>query len=297
MIYTVTFNPALDYSMMTEDFCEGITNRSEQEEICFGGKGINVSYVLSELGVENTALGFVAGFTGDYLVSELKKNKVNTDFIKLDNGITRINVKLKGNVETEINAQGPQITDDAVELLYKKLDNIKSGDTLILAGSIPKSLNKNIYETILKRLNGKGIRFVVDATGELLSNTLKYKPFLIKPNIFELEEILEAEFETKEDIVNAAFKLKEMGALNVLVSMGGDGAILVDEYGAVHEQKPFQIKLVNSVGAGDSMIAGFLAGCDKGYSYALKLGAASGAATAASKNLATKQEIDKITAT
>ena len=144
MIYTVTFNPALDYSMITEDFCEGITNRSEQEEICFGGKGINVSYVLSELGVENTALGFVAGFTGDYLVSELKKNKVNTDFIKLDNGITRINVKLKGNVETEINAQGPQITDDAVELLYKKLDNIKSGDTLILAGSIPKSLNKNI---------------------------------------------------------------------------------------------------------------------------------------------------------
>ncbi len=297
MIYTVTFNPALDYSMITEDFCEGITNRSEQEEICFGGKGINVSYVLSELGVENTAFGFVAGFTGDYLVSELKKNKVNTDFIKLDNGITRINVKLKGNVETEINAQGPQIADDAVELLYKKLDNIKSGDTLILAGSIPKSLNKNIYETILKRLNGKGIRFVVDATGELLSNTLKYKPFLIKPNIFELEEILEAEFETKEDIVNAAFKLKEKGALNVLVSMGGDGAILVDEYGAVHEQKPFQIKLVNSVGAGDSMIAGFLAGCDKGYSYALKLGAASGAATAASKNLATKQEIDKIMAT
>ncbi len=297
MIYTVTFNPALDYSLITDSFCEGVTNRSEAEEICFGGKGINVSYVLSQLGIENIALGFVAGFTGDYLVSELEKNSVNTDFIRLEDGFTRINVKLKGKTETEINAQGPKITEESVELLYNKLDNLNLGDTLVLAGSIPKSLDNNIYENILKRLCNKGVLFVVDATGNLLTNTLKYNPFLIKPNNFELEEIFGKKLTNEEDIISAAFKLKEMGAINVLVSLGGDGALLVDEFGNVHRQNAFKIELVNSVGAGDSMIAGFLAGCGVDYSYALKLGAAAGAATAASKNLAKAQEIEKIMAT
>lgn len=297
MIYTVTFNPALDYSMITENFSEGLTNRSKSEEICFGGKGINVSFVLSQLGVKNTALGFVAGFTGDYLISELERNNVNTDFIKLPSGFTRINVKLKGKTETEINAQGPEITKEAIELLYSKLDKLSKGDTLVLAGSIPKSLDNGIYESILKMLNGRGVRFVVDATGDLLVNTLKYNPFLIKPNNFELEEIFGQKLNSEDEIINAAKKLKDMGAINVLVSLGGDGAILVAEDGEVYHQKPFEITLVNSVGAGDSMIAGFLAGYDKGYSYALKLGAASGAATAASNVLAVREDIEKIMTT
>ncbi len=297
MIYTVTFNPALDYSLITEDFCEGITNRSQREEICFGGKGVNVSFVLSQLGLKNTALGFAAGFTGEYLISELEKNGVIADFVKLSDGFTRINVKLKGKTETEINAQGPNISEADIDLLLKKLDLLKVGDTLLLAGSIPKTLNSDIYERILQRLSGKGVRFIVDATGDLLVNTLKYKPFLIKPNNFELEEILKVKLCGEEDIINAAFKLKEMGAVNVLVSLGGDGALLVDENGNVHRQSAFPIKLVNSVGAGDSMIAGFLAGVSNGYAYALKLGAAAGAATAASKTLATKEEIEKIIAT
>ena len=297
MIYTVTFNPALDYSMITHNFCEGLTNRSESEEICFGGKGINVSYVLSQLGVENTALGFVAGFTGEYLINELEKNNINTDFIRLPDGFTRINVKLKGDKETEINAQGPKISEAEIKLLFEKLNGLKEGDTLLLAGSIPKSLDNGIYENILKILSGRGVRFVVDATGNLLLNTLKYKPFLIKPNNFELEEIFGKKLNSEEEIINAAKKLKDMGAINVLVSLGGDGAILVDENGGVYHQKPFEITLVNSVGAGDSMIAGFLAGCEKGYSYALKLGAASGAATAASKVLTVREDIEKLMAT
>jgi len=294
MIYTVTFNPALDYSLITENFREGITNRSQREEICFGGKGINVSYVLSQLGIENTALGFVAGFTGEYLINELEKYNINTDFIRLSVGFTRINVKLKGEKETEINAQGPKISEVEIKLLLEKLNGLKEGDTLLLAGSIPKSLDNGIYESILKMLSGRGVRFVVDATGDLLLNTLKYKPFLIKPNNFELEEIFGKKFNSQDEIIEAAKKLKDMGAVNVLVSLGGDGAILVDEYGNLHRQNAFEIEPVNSVGAGDSMIAGFLTGYENNYSYALKLGAAAGAATAASKSLATRDEIYKL---
>lgn len=297
MIYTVTFNPALDYSLNTENLKFGITNRSRNEEICFGGKGINVSFMLSQLNVDTTALGFIAGFTGDFLSSELENSGISTDFIKLQGGFTRINVKLKGATETEINAAGPEISFRAVDLLLEKLDNLVKGDTIVLAGSIPKSVGNNIYEQILSRLCSKEIRFVVDATGDLLLNTLKYKPFLIKPNNFELEEIFGEKLSSEEDIINAALKLKEMGAQNVLVSLGSDGALLIDEFSNVHRQSAFKINLVNSVGAGDSMVAGFLAGCDKGYDYALKLGAAAGAATAASKNLATKEEIEKILAT
>ncbi len=294
MVYTLTLNPALDYSMVAENIKVGITNRSESEEISFGGKGINVSYVLSQLGIKNTALGFIAGFTGDFLEKELEKSGINTDFIRLKKGFTRINVKLKGKAETEINAKGPDITDSEIEKLFEKLTKIKPGDTLVLSGSVPKSLPDSIYEQIILKLSDKKIRLVVDATGKLLLNTLKFNPFLIKPNIFELEEIFGKKISTDRDIEESAFKLKSMGAVNVIVSLGSKGALLVDESSDIHRQSAFPVNAVNTVGAGDSMVAGFLAGCDIDYDYALKLGAAAGAATAASNNLATLENIRKI---
>lgn len=291
MIYTVTFNPALDYILKTDDFNLGTTNRSVFEVITFGGKGINVSYVLSQLGVENTALGFVAGFTGEELLRKINSTGIKTDFIKLSSGNTRINVKIKGNAETEINASGPPITQNDIEQLFKKLENLCEKDVLVLAGSIPKCLPDNIYENILSKLQGKGIRFVVDATGELLLNVLKYNPFLIKPNLAELEDIVGEILDSEEKIISAAFKLKKMGAVNVLVSLGKDGALLIDEFGNVHRQSVLGGKPVNTVGAGDSTVAGFLVGCDNGYEYALRLGVAAGGATACSQYLATKEEI------
>lgn len=291
MIYTVTFNPALDYILKTDDFNLGTTNRSVFEEITFGGKGINVSYVLSQLGVENTALGLVAGFTGEELLRKINSTGIKTDFIKLSSGNTRINVKIKGNAETEINASGPPITQNDIEQLFKKLENLCEKDVLVLAGSIPKCLPDNIYENILSKLQGKGIRFVVDATGELLLNVLKYNPFLIKPNLAELEDIVGEILDSEEKIISAAFKLKKMGAVNVLVSLGKNGALLIDEFGNVHRQSVLGGKPVNTVGAGDSTVAGFLAGCDNGYEYALRLGVAAGGATACSQYLATKEEI------
>lgn len=291
MVYTVTFNPALDYIMKVDNLIEGKTNRSSYEEIQFGGKGINVSYILSQLGVDTTALGFIAGFTGKALENEINKSGVKTDFICLADGCTRINVKFKSSNETEINAQGPHIDEDALNTLFNKLDNINSGDTLVLAGSIPNSLPKDIYKKILEKLSGKNIRFVVDATGELLVNSLKYKPFLIKPNIDELEEIFSRKIDTNEKIIDCAKELQKRGAVNVLVSLGKNGAILVDENGKIIKQSAFKIKLVNTVGAGDSMVAGFLAGAEKDYEYALLLGSAAGGATASSNALATKEEI------
>lgn len=291
MIYTITFNPALDYIMHTENLSFGITNRSVSEEIQYGGKGINVSVILNRLGVATTALGFVAGFTGDELCNRLSKTGVHTDFVKLKDGFTRINVKIKDSTETEINAAGPEITSDDIELLFKKLENLKQGDTVVLAGSIPKSLPQDIYEKIAKFLNNKCIRFAVDATGELLLNVLKYGPFVIKPNNFELEEILGCKISSDADLILAARKLQNMGALNVLVSLGENGALLLDEYGDIHKVKAHKITPVNTVGAGDSMLAGFLCGIKNGYSYALKLANAAGGATAASMTLAKKQEI------
>lgn len=291
MVYTVTFNPAIDYVMKIDELINGKTNRSVSEEIYFGGKGINVSCVLAQLGVPTTALGFVVGFTGEALDRAVKDQGVNTDFIRLKSGCTRINVKLKSDKETEINAQGPHIDDDSIEMLYKKLDGLASGDTLVLAGSVPSSMPEDIYEKILKRLQGKGIRFVVDATNDLLLNVLKYKPFFVKPNIHELEEIFKKELKTDEQIADAAKELQARGAVNVLVSLGKDGAMLIDEYGEVHKQPALGGKPVNTVGAGDSMVAGFIAGADKGYAYALLLGSAAGGATACSKGLATKKEI------
>ncbi len=292
MVYTVTFNPAVDYIVHTKELIPGATNRSDSEEIYFGGKGINVSIVLSELGVKSKALGFAAGFTGEAIEKGVAEKGIDAEFVHLKEGFSRINVKIKSGEETELNGQGPKITDEAIAELFAKLDEIQDGDTLVLAGSIPSSLPADIYERILERLSGKKIRAVVDATKDLLLNVLKYRPFLIKPNNFELGEIFGTEMKSTEDIVKYAGKLKEMGARNVLVSMAGDGAVLLDENGQTHVCGVCRGRVKNSVGAGDSMVAGFIAGCEKGdYEYALKLGTASGGATAFSEGLAEKEKI------
>lgn len=294
MIYTVTLNPALDYCVYTDNLVMGKTNRSNKESIFFGGKGINVSRVLCELDEKNTALGFVAGFTGDALCNALDSFGVKNDFIKLKSGLTRINVKLKADVETEINAQGPDISTNDISRLYAKLESLTCGDTLVLAGSIPRSMPKDIYEKILSRLYGRGIRFVVDASGELLKNTLKYNPWLIKPNKDELEEICKRNLSSTDDIVRAAKELQQQGAVNVLVSLGKDGAVLVDEHTKVHIKQAIKGSAINTVGSGDSMVAGFIAGADRGYENALLLGTVCGAATAFSADLATKEKIDNL---
>lgn len=296
MIYTVTFNPAVDYVMDIENLNIGEVNRCKNDEVQIGGKGINVSVVLKTLGINSTALGFISGFTGDYLQSKLNSLGVDTDFINLNNGNTRINVKLKSDDVTEINANGPIISKDAITLLYDKLNQLQDGDILVLAGSIPSSVDDNIYEKIMQQLSNKGVKFVVDATKDLLCNCLEYKPFLIKPNNFELEEIFGVKLYTDEQIIEYANKLQDKGAKNVLVSMGADGAILLDENGVSHKTEAVKGKAKNTVGAGDSMVAGFLAGHieKNNYEYALKLGSSSGSATAFSNTLATKNEIFEI---
>ncbi|MBE5955604.1 MAG: 1-phosphofructokinase [Lachnospiraceae bacterium] len=299
MIYTVTFNPALDYVVKVDNFQTGGINRVYQENIFFGGKGINVSFVLREHGYTSTALGFTAGFTGEAIENGLREQGIQTDFIRLPEGMSRINVKMKSQNETEINGQGPNIPQEALNQLFDKLNTLTQGDVLILAGSIPNTLPEDVYEQIMARLDGKGILIAVDATKDLLLNVLKYHPFLIKPNNHELGEMFGVELKTEEDIVFFAKKLQEKGASNVLISMAGDGAILVTKEGAVHKIGVPKGTVVNSVGAGDSMVAGFMAGyLTKGdYAYALKLGTASGSATAFSEGLAVKEDIDKLLAT
>lgn len=295
MVYTVTFNPAIDYVVHTGEMKLGKTNRSEREEIYFGGKGINVSIVLREIGISSKALGFIAGFTGEAIEKGLVDMGINTDFVRLNQGNSRINVKIKSMEETEINGQGPDIDSEAITALFQKLDNITDGDTLILAGSIPSSLPSDIYQRILERLSGKKIKAVVDATNELLLNVLQYKPFLVKPNIHELGEMFGVELKNDEDIEKYARKLQEKGAVNVLISMAGDGAMLIDEYGKLHRCGVCKGTVKNSVGAGDSMVAGFTAGSLQGdYEYALKLGTAAGGATAFLDGLATKEKIEEL---
>ena len=293
MIYTVTFNPAIDYVVELVSFNIGEINRTTREYMNLGGKGVNVSRVLTNLEVPNVALGFVAGFTGDALRTGLERMGVKSDFISLEEGNTRINVNIKGVEETDINARGPEIPNSAIDELFKKLDNLQSGDTLVLAGSIPTSLPNDMYERIMERLYGKGIRFVVDATRDLLVKSLKYEPFLIKPNNHELGEIFGLELTTDNEIIYYARELKKQGAKNVLISMAGDGAILVDENDVAHKIGTPKGKVKNSVGAGDSMVAGFCAGyLEKGdYKYALRMGTAAGSASAFSESLATKQEV------
>lgn len=296
MIYTVTFNPALDYVVAVDELTIGHVNRTASEEVYYGGKGINVSVLLNTLGLQSVALGFIAGFTGEEIEHGVKAQGIETDFIKLPHGISRINLKIKSTEETEINAQGPEIDEAAIQQLFDKLDNLVEGDTLVLAGSIPKTLPDNIYEQIMERLSGKNIRIVVDATNNLLKNVLKYKPFLIKPNNHELGEMFNVKIQSEEDIIYYAHQLQEMGAKNVLISMAGDGAILVDENNTVHKIGVPSGKVINSVGAGDSMVGGFLAGfMNSGdYEQALRLGTASGSATAFSKGLGSKELIDSL---
>lgn len=295
MIYTVTFNPAIDYVVHTKELNFGMTNRSLSEEIYFGGKGINVSIVLKELGFDSKLLGFTAGFTGDAIEKGLSDMGLDTDFVRLKDGNSRINIKIKSTEETELNCQGPDIDDNAVATLFNKLDLLSDGDILILAGSIPSSLPSDIYEKILQRISNKSVKAIVDATNDLLLNVLKYRPFLIKPNNHELGEMFGVELKTDLEIETYARKLQDMGAVNVLVSMAGDGAMLIDENGVTHRCGVCKGKVKNSVGAGDSMVAGFTAGIQNGdYEYALKLGTAAGGATAFSDGLAKKEKIKEL---
>lgn len=293
MIYTITFNPALDYIVKVSNFKDGEVNRSEEEEIYAGGKGINVSIVLNNLGIENKALGFIAGFTGEEIEKRVRDFGCTTDFIKLKSGTSRINVKLKSTKESEINGQGPTINKEELSELFKKLETLTSDDILVLAGSIPNTLPKNVYETIMEKLQSKNIKIIVDATGELLLNVLKYNPFLIKPNHHELGELFNKTLKTKEEIIEHAKKLKEMGARNVLISMAGDGAIMITENNEVLTSDVPKGKLINSVGAGDSMVSGFITGYLKNHSYeeAFKMGIATGSASAFSSGLATKEKV------
>ena len=295
MIYTVTFNPAIDYVIRMDDMKLGEVNRACGEDMFFGGKGINVSVVLKELGIASKALGFTAGFTGEAIEKGLADMGIETDFVRLKNGNSRINVKIKSAQETDLNGQGPEISGDDLQKLYGKLDELTDNDTLILAGSIPSSLPDDVYERILERLSGRDIRAVVDATGRLLMNVLKYEPFLIKPNDHELGEMFGVRIKDADDARIYAEKLRDMGAKNVLVSMAEKGALLLDENGEEHRCGVCSGTVRNSVGAGDSMVAGFLAGLTRGdYGYALKLGTAAGGATAFSDGLAARKKIEEL---
>lgn len=295
MIYTVTFNPAVDYVIHINSIKQGTVNRPSHEEIYFGGKGINVSLVLAELGVKSTALGFVAGFTGKAIEDYLKAKGIETDFVHLDSGFSRINVKIKSDEETEINGQGADITKNKIDEFFGKLDRLNDGDTLILAGSVPKSMPNDIYEKILEYIKPKKIRIVVDAEKNLLLPTLKYNPFLIKPNHIELSEIFDKRIESAEETIKYAHELQNAGAVNVIVSRGGKGAILVDEYKKTHLCRAYDGTVKNTVGAGDSMIAGFLVGYDsKDYKYALEFSVVCGCATAFSDGLASAEDIHRL---
>lgn len=293
MIYTVTFNPSLDYIVTVDRFTCGIVNRTADETVFPGGKGINVSIVLKNLGYENTALGFLAGFTGDELKNLLEEKGIHADFIPVEEGMTRINVKLRSAEETEINGRGPAMKESDIKKLYEKLDGLRDGDILVLAGSIPDVMPETMYMDIMKYLKDKELKIVVDATKDLLVNVLEYHPFLIKPNNHELGEIFHVEIKEKADVIRYAKKLQEMGAKNVLVSMAGDGAVLVAENGTVFWSEAPKGKLVNSVGAGDSMVAGFIAGYleKEDYADAFKMGVCTGSASAFSEELATKQQV------
>lgn len=296
MIYTVTFNPSLDYIVDVNDFQLYRTNRTCAEKMLPGGKGINVSIVLRNLGIDSCALGFTAGFTGTEIQRLLEQTGVHAEFIPIEHGISRINMKLRTMDGTEINGMGPDISPSALQQLLDKLDTLRAGDTLVLAGSIPASLPDSIYRTILQRLHGRGVTTVVDATQDLLVNVLEYHPFLIKPNNHELGEIFGVSITSRDEVFPYAKKLQDRGARNVLVSMAGEGAVLLAEDGSFYQTPAPKGKLVNGVGAGDSMVAGFLAGYQMTHQYqdAFYMGVSAGSASAFSENLATKPEIDAV---
>lgn len=293
MIMTVTFNPSLDYIVSVDDFRLGLVNRTSKELLLPGGKGLNVSMVLKNLGTDSTAVGFMAGFTGKVIKGLMAEKGVDTDFIEVSEGISRINVKIRSNEESEINGMGPAISKENIDTLYQKLDTLKAGDYLVLAGSIPAVMPETMYMDIMKFLDGRGVHIIVDATRDLLKDVLPYHPFLVKPNNHELGEIFGVELKTKDDVVPYARKMQEMGAVNVLVSMAGEGALLVSENGDVISSMPPKGKVKNSVGAGDSMVAGFLQGYINGgdYEKAFYMGLCTGSASAFSDYLATKDEV------
>lgn len=296
MISTLTLNPSIDYIMKVVDFKIDTVNRTTEETMYVGGKGINVSIILNHLGIQSRALGFTAGFTGQEIARRIELLGIANDFIEVKDGLSRINVKLKINEETEINGNGPCIHEEDLEKLFLKLSELGEGDFLVLAGSIPSSISSGIYKEIMDRLQDKGVRFVVDATKDLLLNVLTYKPFLIKPNHHELGELFGVRLESKEAIIEHAKKLQDMGAQNVLISMAADGAILVTQSGEVFSHPGIKGQVKNSVGAGDSMVAGFLAGylASDDLEEAFKMGISSGSATAFAEDLATKEEIEAI---
>ena len=293
MIYTVTFNPALDYIVYTDQLNMGTINMMNKEQVFAGGKGVNVSIVLKNLGYDSVAMGFLAGFTGDEIERQLKAHDVQTDFIKLKNGMSRMNIKLKSVMETEINGAGPEVTAEAIKEFEQRMEQLERGDYLVLSGSTPALMDDNVYGELMKSLEGQGVHFCVDATKGLLLKSLPYHPFLIKPNKRELEEFFDVTLYTKKDIIEYAAKLKERGAQNVLVSLGGDGAVLLAKDGKLYEVKAPEGRVINSVGAGDSMVAGFLAGYihTQDYMSALKVGVAAGTSSAFQDGYATKEQV------
>lgn len=300
MIYTVTFNPSLDYIVEVNNMTLGATNRTSFEQMLPGGKGLNVSFVLKNLGFDTTALGFLAGFVGEEIENRVAKTGVTCEFIKLSEGCSRINMKVRNVDGTEVNGMGPVIPAEKVQQMLERLDTLTKDDILVLAGSIPSSMPATVYSDIMKRLAKQsekcgvaGPLMVVDATKDLLMNVLPYRPFLIKPNHHELGELFGVTIASHEEVIPYAEKLQEQGARNVLVSMGGLGAVLVDEQGGVHKSSAPEGVVVNSVGAGDSMVAGFLAGWleKKNYEYAFYMGLAAGSASAFSEKLATSEEV------
>ena len=296
MIYTVTFNPSLDYIVTVDNFTTGRVNRTTTEFMYPGGKGINVSIVLKNLGYDNIALGFEAGFTGEEIIRRISDMGIIHDFIHVDNGLSRINVKIRSDNESEINGQGPAIEADHINKLYQRFDKLKNGDILVLAGSIPTVMPDSMYMDIMKYLKGRNIKIVVDATKDLLVNVLEYRPFLIKPNNHELGEIFGVELKTRDEVVEYAKRLQKMGAVNVLVSMAGEGAVLVAEDGSIFKTPAPKGVVKNSVGAGDSMVAGFIAGYLNSGNYvgAFKMGVCTGSASAFSDKLATKAEVEAL---
>ena len=296
MIYTVTFNPAIDYVVYVSELKVGKTNRSQHEDVFLGGKGINVSTMLNNLGVENKALGFVAGETGELVEQGLKERGMDTDFIRLPEGDTRINVKVRGKLETEVNGSGPHIPDVCIQQLMEKLEQVKDDDVIVLSGSVPRSVSKDVYANIMEQMKGRPVKIVVDAAGDLMKNVLPHRPFLIKPNRAELEGLAGKVLGRTREIMRSAKDLQAQGARNVLVSLGGDGALLLDETGKFHRIGVPKGELKTSVGSGDSMVAGFLAGYQKTGDYvtALRTGAACGSASAFSTALATREEVESM---
>lgn len=296
MIYTVTFNPSLDYYVDIENLNIGTTNRSTNEHIKAGGKGINVSIMLNNLGIKSIPLGFIAGFTGAEIKSKVEGLGLKSDFIELKNGYSRINIKIKGNNETEINASGPIIDPSSIMQLTQKLSSLENGDILVLSGNIPPSIPASTYADIIKNISSKDILTVVDATGDLLINTLGHKPFLIKPNLQEISDLFNVKLETYKDVIPYAKKLRDMGASNVLISMGSDGGVLATQDDEILICKAPLGKSINSVGAGDATVAGFIAGWhqNKDIAHAFKMGISSGSASAFSLDFPPKSEVYSI---